>query len=123
MWVTFLMKNWKLIVIGLAVAAIYFYWNNLTSTIEEQAQQLVELKAENKTLKASIQTQNDAVDKLAEEKRLKDIQLRLAEEKSKQTRKEADAAVQKILQGIKPETCSAAIQYLIKSVETGDLKL
>lgn len=122
MWIM-LLKNWKLIVIALAVAAIYFYWNNLTSTIEEQAQQLVELKAENKTLKASIQTQNEAVDKLAEEKRQKDIQLRAAEEKSKQTRKEADAAVQKILQGIKPETCGAAIQYLIKSVETGDLRL
>ena len=120
---SFLTKNWKLVVVVLAVAAIYFYWSGRTETIKKQAQEIIQLKTENGNLKTSINTQNTAITALEEEKKTKDIQLKAAEEKSRQTRKAADAEVMRILQGIKPETCGAAIQYLIDAVKSGELKL
>lgn len=126
MWtiaLSLLTKNWKLVVVALAVGALYFYWSGRTETIKEQAQEITRLKTENGNLKTSINTQNDAVTKLEEEKKVKDAKLRAAEENSKQIRKAADAEVLRILQGIKPETCNAAIQYLIDAVKAGELKL
>lgn len=112
----FLKSNWKLIAIAGAVLVLYLYWNDRTNTIKEQASVIVELKVQ-------IETQNTAMVKLEEEKKIKDAKLKSSEEKSRQIRKETTAAVQRILDGIKPGTCAAAMQYLIEAVESGELKL
>lgn len=120
---TLITKNWKLIAVGLAVIAIYFYWNNLTSTIKEQAQEISQLKADKIVLESAIKSQNEAITKLGEEKKTQDALLKAAEERGRKLRKEADADVQRILQGIKPKTCDGAIQYLIDAATSGEIRL
>lgn len=123
---TFLKDNWKPIVIILVVLGAYWHYTSLINKIEEQATEIVQLKYENALcennaakLKSGIDDQNKEIQKWVNVGKKTEMEMKKLKEELEKRRRQAEAELQHILQEPKPQTCEAAIKYLIDA--KGDL--
>lgn len=123
----FVKKFWPYILVALILIGVYFYWHHLTSTIEKQAatiqqqkevisaleQKIKTCEANFAGVKGSLDTQNKALADLAELGKLNKAQWDQLYSKINTENAALNAQLQNILKDPKPQSCEAAIKYLL----------
>ena len=111
-------RYWKYVVLVLLVVGAYFYWSGRTNTIKEQAQEIINLKAEiqiqndaQTKLRAGVDEQNLAIEKMKSRKVAIDSQLNNARHDAANIAQKYGDEINNILKQ-HPKDCVESINFL-----------
>jgi len=114
------LTHWKPILIILALGAVWWVWDDMKDTIEEQKTEIAELtqrlnvcKDNQQVLENAISKQNETIDRAKEagiraEQRIAELRGRISS-----LTQEHQTEIDRILNEARPETCEESIEYLI----------
>lgn len=116
----FLVKNWKLILIGVILLSAYLYVKGLQNTVEEQEDLIARLELNNSTLKANVGTlkqtiikYNKTIDVISANAKQTEKDFSELQGKIKKQEERLKHKLHKIITARKPSTCQETIKYLI----------
>lgn len=116
----FIRKNWQIISLVLLITGSYWYVNSLQNTIADLQNEVTKLKVANAfcennkaALQQALDSQNGKIQKWAKVGRDSKEKFEKLKAEIEHKRKLAEIEVNKILQEKKPESCQAAIDYLV----------
>lgn len=134
----FIANNWQFFaVLGLGIA-VFMYWNQRTTLIEEQSKQISALikdkaaieercRLEKASLVNQISDQNAAIEAFNQKNSQNQQKVDQARVEVIKIQQKYNEEIRKILSGAKPGDCSTAIKYLVDSAKdfipsTGETK-
>lgn len=127
----FIKSYWKQLLVLAVMVVIYLYWQDRTTTIHEQQDEIVQLKADKATLveqlisqkaefKRTVDEQNTQIEGFVKKSEEQQKQIADAQKRRSDVVATYEKTIDSILHSSKPKTCQDSINYLVDG--TKDLK-